>query len=138
MSQEGSEPQPVAEGIITKPSRRSVDDALERLRGLLDSKALTLFALVDHSGEAERVGQRLPNTKLVVFGSPSAGTPLMVASPLSALDLPLKILIWEDETGATFISYNSPAYLGSRHHLSDQLTARLEGVVSLAEALTGP
>jgi uncharacterized protein (DUF302 family) len=127
----------VAEGIITKPSHRSVDDAVARLRDLLDNKGLTLFALVDHSGEAERVGQHLPNTKLVVFGSPRAGTALMVASPLSALDLPLKLLIWEDESGSTFISYNSPTYVGSRHHLSDELTARLEGVESLSEALTG-
>src|SRR6266702_3998737 len=105
------------EGIITKRSPRSVDATLERLRSLLESKDIALFALVDHSGEAERVGQRMLNTKLVIFGSPAAGTPLMVASPLSALDLPLKILLWEDDSGATFVSYNSPAYLASRHGL---------------------
>lgn len=139
MSQEGSEHRlPMAEGIVTKPSARSVDDNLERLRGLLSTKGLTLFALVDHSGEAERVAQHLPNTKLVIFGNAAAGTPLMVASPLSALDLPLKILIWEDDTGATFVSYNSPAFVGSRHHLSSELTGHIAAIESLAETLASP
>jgi uncharacterized protein (DUF302 family) len=125
----------VGEGIITKPSRRSVDDTLDQLRALLESRDIALFALIDHSGEAERVGQPMPNTKLVIFGSPAAGTPLMVASPLSALDLPLKILIWEDDSGATFLSYNSPAYLASRHHLSDELTARVAGIDAIVDGL---
>ena len=80
----------------------------------------------------------MPNTKLVIFGSPVAGTPLMLASPLSALDLPLKILIWEDERGATFVSYNSPAYLATRHHLSDELTARIAGIDAIVEAAAEP
>jgi uncharacterized protein (DUF302 family) len=125
-------------GIVTKPTGNSVDEELDRVRALLETKGLTLFALVDHSGEAERVGQHMPNTKLVIFGSPVAGTPLMLASPLSALDLPLKILIWEDERGATFVSYNSPAYLASRHHLSDELTARIVGIDAIVEALANP
>jgi uncharacterized protein (DUF302 family) len=126
----------VGEGIITKRSRRSVGATLEQLRTLLESRDIALFALIDHSGEAERVGQRMPNTKLVIFGSPAAGTPLMVASPRSALDLPLKILLWEDDSGATFLSYNSPAYLASRHDLSEELTARIAGIDAIVEALT--
>jgi uncharacterized protein (DUF302 family) len=123
------------EGIITKRSPRSVDDTLEQLGTLLESKNIAQFALIDHSGEAERVGQRMLNTKLVIFGSPAAGTPLMIASPLSALDLPLKILVWEDDCGATFLSYNSPAYLASRHRLSEELTARIAGIEAIVEAL---
>ncbi|HWC37573.1 MAG TPA: DUF302 domain-containing protein [Acidimicrobiales bacterium] len=126
-----------APGVITKASPRSVDHSLERLQAMLATKDLTLFSVVDHSGEAERAGQHMPNTKLVIFGSPAAGTPLMLASPLSALDLPLKILIWEDPNGATFVSYNAPAYLASRHDLSDELTARITGIDAIAEALVG-
>jgi uncharacterized protein (DUF302 family) len=125
-------------GMITKPNPHSVEETLERLGRLLESKDIALFVVIDHSGEAERVGQHLPNTKLAIFGSPTAGTPLMVASPLSALDLPLKILIWDDETGASFVSYNTPAYLAGRHHLSDELTARIAGIDAIAEALISP
>jgi uncharacterized protein (DUF302 family) len=126
------------EGITTRSNPRSVEDTLERLRTLLETKDIALFAVIDHSGEAERVGQHMPNTKLAIFGSPTAGTPLMVASPLSALDLPLKILMWEDESGTSFVSYNSPTYLASRHHLDDELTARIAGIDAIAEALTSP
>ena len=126
-----------ASGIITKASPRSVDESLERLQAMLPTKDLTLFSVVDHSGEAERVGQHMPNTKLVIFGSPAGGTPLMLASPLSALDLPLKILLWEDPSSATFVSYNAPAYLARRHHLSDELTARITGIDAIVEALVG-
>jgi uncharacterized protein (DUF302 family) len=108
------------------------------LQGLLKARNLTLFVVVDHSGEAERVGQHMPDTKLVVFGSPTAGTPVMVASPLSALDLPLKILIREDDQGATSVSYNAPAYLAARYHLTDELTARVAAVGDIADAITAP
>jgi uncharacterized protein (DUF302 family) len=124
------------DGIITKPNPRSVEETVERLRTLLSTRDIALFAVIDHSGEAERVGQHMPNTKLAIFGSPTAGTPLMLASPLSALDLPLKILIWEDGTGASFVSYNTPAYLARRHHLSDELTARIAPIGAIADALT--
>jgi uncharacterized protein (DUF302 family) len=139
MNQQSSGAQPRAgEGIVTKASPHSVGDTVARLQGLLKARNLTLFAVVDHSGEAERVGQHMPDTKLVVFGSPTAGTPVMVASPLSALDLPLKILIREGDQGATSVSYNAPAYLAARHHLTDELTARVAAVGDIADAITAP
>jgi uncharacterized protein (DUF302 family) len=139
MNQQSSAARPGAgDGIITKASPHSVGDTLARLQRLLKAKNLTLFAVVDHSGEAERVGQHLPDTKLVIFGSPAAGTPVMVASPLSALDLPLKILIQEDDQGAASVSYNAPAYLAARYHLTDELTARVAAVGDIADAVTAP
>jgi uncharacterized protein (DUF302 family) len=139
MDQQSSGAQPGAgDGIITKASPHPVGDTLARLQRLLKAKNLTLFAVVDHSGEAERVGQHLPDTKLVIFGSPAAGTPVMVASPLSALDLPLKILIQEDDQGAASVSYNAPAYLAARYHLTDELTARVAAVGDIADAVTAP
>jgi uncharacterized protein (DUF302 family) len=139
MNQQSSGARPGADdGIITKASPHSVGDTLARLERLLKAKNLTLFAVVDHSGEAERVGQHLPDTKLVIFGSPAAGTPVMVASPLSALDLPLKILIQEDDQGAASVSYNAPAYLAARYHLTDELTARVAAVGDIADAVTAP
>src|SRR5437899_43626 len=97
-------------GIITLPSQHSVDQTLEKLQALLRAKGVTLFALVDHSGEAAKVGMKLPPTKLVMFGNPKAGTPLMLAAPSVAIDLPLKLLVWEDAQGKVWLSYNSPAY----------------------------
>jgi uncharacterized protein (DUF302 family) len=139
MNQQSPAAQPRAgEGIITKASSRPVGETLARLQGLLKAKNLTVFAIVDHSGEAERVGQHMPDTKLVIFGSPAAGTPVMLASPLSALDLPLKILIQEDERGTASVSHNAPAYLGARHHLTDELTARLAAVGDIVDAITAP
>src|SRR5579864_7628353 len=98
-------------GIISKPSNHSVDETVEKLKGILQAKGVTLFALVDHSGEAEKVGMKMPPTKLLIFGNPKAGTPLMLASPSSAIDLPLKILVSEDSQGRVWISYNTPEYL---------------------------
>jgi uncharacterized protein (DUF302 family) len=95
-------------GIIDTPSNHSVDQTVERLKGILQAKGVTLFALVDHSGEAEKVGMKMPPTKLLIFGSPKAGTPLMLAAPSIAIDLPLKILIWEDAHGKVWVTYNSP------------------------------
>src|ERR1700720_4896979 len=102
-------------GIIDTPSNHTVDQTVERLKGILQAKGVTLFALVDHSGEAEKVGLKMPPTKLVIFGSPKAGTPLMLPAPSSAIDLPLKILVWEDGEGKVWVSYNSPDYLKERH-----------------------
>ena len=107
------------EGVVTKRSPRSVPDTLTRLTRLMDEKGLTLFAVIDHSGEATNAGLTMPDTKLVIFGSPAAGTPIMVDSPLAAIDLPLKLLIWADREGKVFVSYNTPAYLAARHHLGD-------------------
>src|ERR1700745_2724272 len=101
-------------GINSTSSNHSVDETVERLKAILASKGITLFALVDHSGEAEKVGMKMPPTKLLIFGSPKAGTPLMLAAPSVALDLPLKILVWEDKAGKVQLSYNSPEYLKER------------------------
>jgi uncharacterized protein (DUF302 family) len=121
-------------GIITTPSHHPVDETVERLKGLLQAKGITLFALVDHSGEAGKVGLSMPPTKLLIFGNPQAGTPLMLAAPSVALDLPLKILIWQDSGGKVWLSYNSPAYLQERHGLSPTLVPTLAAVDLLATA----
>jgi len=119
-------------GIIDKPSSHSVDQTVEKLRGILAAKGIALFALVDHSGEAEKVGMKMPPTKLLIFGSPKAGTPLMQAAPSIAIDLPLKILVWEDVQGKVWVSYNSPAYLQERHGLPQELLQNIAVVETLA------
>jgi len=126
------------EGVVTKASPRGVEETLERLTGLITDKGLKLFAVVDHSGEAQQVGLDMPNTKLVLFGSPTAGTPVMLEAPLAALDLPLKVLVQADADGATWVSYNAPEFLGARHHLSDELRGRLQGVEAIAHAAVAP
>jgi uncharacterized protein (DUF302 family) len=120
-------------GIIDVVSHHSVDETVERLRGILAAKGVALFALVDHSGEAAKVGLAMPPTKLLIFGSPKAGTPLMLAAPSIALDLPLKILVAEDESGATRISYNAPEYLRTRHGLPQELVQNIAVVQTFAE-----
>jgi uncharacterized protein (DUF302 family) len=121
-------------GIITKPSNHSVDETVEKLKSILQAKGVMLFALVDHSGEAARAGLKMPPTKLLIVGSPKAGTPLMLASPSSAIDLPLKILVAEDASGKVGVSYNSPAYLRDRHNLPQDLLANIAVVEILATA----
>ena len=129
-----SPPVPAADGVVTKRSPRSVPETVNRLTGVVRVRGLTLFAVIDHSGEAANAGLEMPDTKLVVFGSPAGGTPVMVAAPLAALDLPLKVLVWADRDDAAFVSYNSPAYLATRYHLSDQLSARLQAIESITDA----
>ena len=119
-------------GIIDKPSNHSVEQTVDRLKNILQSKGVTLFAAIDHSGEAEKVGMKMPPTKLLIFGNPKAGTPLMVAAPSSAIDLPLKILIWEDAQGKVWLSYNSPEYLQRRHGLPQELLQNIAVVGTLA------
>jgi uncharacterized protein (DUF302 family) len=119
-------------GIINKPSNHSVDQTVEKLKGILQAKGVTLFAMVDHSGEAEKVGIKMAPTKLLIFGSPKAGTPLMLAAPTSAIDLPLKILVWEDAERKVWVSYNSPAYLQERHGLPQELLQNIAIVETLA------
>jgi uncharacterized protein (DUF302 family) len=119
-------------GIIDKPSNHSVDETVEKLKTLLAGKGITLFALIDHNGEAEKVGFKMRPTKLLIFGSPKTGTPLMLAAPSSAIDLPLKILIWQDVQGKAWVSYNSPAYLQQRHGLPPDLQENIAGVETLA------
>jgi len=119
-------------GIIDTPSNHSVDETVEKLKGILQAKGVTLFALVDHSGEAEKVGMKMRPTKLLVFGNPEAGTPLMLAAPRSAIDLPLKILVWEDVQGKVWVTYNSPIYLQERHSLPPELLQNIAVVETLA------
>jgi uncharacterized protein (DUF302 family) len=119
-------------GIIDTPSNHSVDETVEKLKGILQAKGVTLFALVDHSGEAEKVGLKMRPTKVVIFGSPKAGTPLMLAAPSVAIDLPLKILIWEDREGKVWVSYNSLTYLQERHGLPKELLQNIGVVETLA------
>jgi uncharacterized protein (DUF302 family) len=107
-------------GIVTIPSHHSVDETVKEIEDALAAKGVKLFALIDHSGEAERAGLQMPPTKLLVFGNPKAGTPWMVASPSIAIDLPMKILIAEDPDGKVWVSYNSPAYIQARHHLPEE------------------
>ena len=121
-----------ATGIIDKPSNHPVEETVARLQSVLRSKGVTLFALIDHSGEAEKVGMKMPPTKLLIFGNPKAGTPLMLAVPSSALDLPLKILVWQDAEGKTWVSYNSPEYTVKRHNLPPELIANIAVVEVLA------
>ncbi|MGA2582492.1 MAG: DUF302 domain-containing protein [Tepidisphaeraceae bacterium] len=120
-------------GIVTLPSNYSVDQTVERLQTILQQKGVALFALIDHSGEAEKVGMKMPPTKLLIFGNPKAGTPLMLAAPSVAIDLPLKILVAEDTSGKVWISYNAPEYLRERHHLPDALIQNIAVVALLAE-----
>jgi len=119
-------------GIIDAPSNHSVGQAVEKLKGVLAAKGVTLFTLIDHSGEADKVGMKMPPTKLLIFGNPKAGTPLMLAAPSSAIDLPLKILIWGDARGKTWLSYNSPEYLQKRHGLPQELLQNIATVETLA------
>jgi uncharacterized protein (DUF302 family) len=121
-------------GVVSKTTSASVADTVEKLRALLREKGVKLFAVVDHSGEAEANGLELRDTKLVIFGSPVAGTPVMQAVPLAAIDLPLKILVWDDG-GVTTVSYVAPSTLVSRYGLSEELGSRLAPVDALAAAL---
>lgn len=124
------------EGLVSRKSRHSVDELVSRLQHLFQERAIKLFALVDHSGEAASVGLQMRPTKLLIFGNPKGGTPLMLASPSIAIDLPLKILVAEDEQGETWISYNTPEYLQARHGLPPELLQNIAVVEKLAEAVT--
>jgi len=119
-------------GIISIPSRHSADATIEKLKGALNANGVKIFALVDHSGEAEKAGLQMRNTKLLIFGNPRGGTPLMLASPSAALDLPLKILVWERADGDVLLSYNDPAWLEQRHGLPAELIANIAVVGTLA------
>jgi uncharacterized protein (DUF302 family) len=120
-------------GIIDVPSRYSVPETLERLEAILKEKGITVFALVDHSGEAEKSGLKMRPTQLLIFGSPKGGTPLMVAAPRLAIDLPLKALAWQDEQGQVWLSYNSPDYLQQRHGFPTELVRNIAGIGALIQ-----
>lgn len=119
-------------GIVRLTSQHSVSETVSKLEGLLKAKNVKLFAIVDHSGEAEKAGLKMPNTKLLIFGSPKAGTPLMLATPSVALDLPLKILVAEDADGKVWVSYNSPKYLQERHQLPEDFLPNIGVIAALA------
>ena len=121
-----------AKGMVHKASNHSVNQTVTKLKSILDAKAVKLFAVIDHSAEAEQVGMKMPATKLLVFGNPKAGTPLMLASPTIAIDLPLKILVWEDAGGKVWVSYNSPAYLRERHGVPPAQLPNLSVIEALA------
>jgi uncharacterized protein (DUF302 family) len=124
-------------GVVTKVSPRSFADTVARLQELLAEKNVKLFSVIDQRAEARGAGLDLRDTALVIFGNPAAGTPVMDAAPLSALDLPLKVLIWDD-AGQTKVSYYAPATLAARHHLSADLAARLAAVDPITDALVAP
>jgi uncharacterized protein (DUF302 family) len=122
------------EGLITIPSRHSVDETVVNIVSLLRDKGIKLFAVIDHSGEAKLAGLKMPPTRVVIFGNPKAGTPLMLAQPSVAIDLPLKLLVAEDAQGKVSISYNAAEYLGKRHQLPDDMFGVIAAVGKLAEA----
>ncbi|MFZ0684152.1 MAG: DUF302 domain-containing protein [Terriglobales bacterium] len=123
----------MANGIVDAPSRYSVPETLARLQSILQEKGITVFALIDHSGEAEKAGLSMRPTQLLIFGSPKAGTPLMVAAPRLAIDLPLKALAWQDEAGQVWLSYNSPEYLQQRHGFPVELLKNIAGIGALVQ-----
>lgn len=135
MSESAPEPSALGLGIVTKSAPGSVAATVDKLTDLVAARHMMVFTVVDHSGEAERAGLELRDTKLVIFGSPTGGTPVMQAAPLAALDLPLKVLVWDD-AGQTRVSYTDPDVLAARHHLSSELAARLAGIVPLTDELT--
>jgi len=119
-------------GIVRLSSQHSVQETVTKLEAILKAKNVKLFTIVDHSGEAEKAGLKMPNTKLLIFGSPKGGTPLMLATPSVALDLPLKILVAEDEQGKVWVSYNSPKYLRERHQFPEDLLPNIGVIAALA------
>jgi len=123
-------------GLMDLGSRHSVEETVVKLKGILAAKGITLFALVDHSGEAAKVGLEMRPTKLLIFGNPKAGTPVMLAAPRSAIDLPLKILIWEDPQGKVWVTYNTPSYLQQRYGFSTDLLKNIAAVEALAANAT--
>lgn len=120
-----------ANGMVVVRISHSVEETVASLQRILDAKGLTLFALIDHSGEAAKVGMTMRSTKLLIFGDPLAGTPVMVAAPSSAIDLPLKLLVYEDDEGMVRVAYNDPAYLQQRHEIPDILVAKIAGMAAL-------
>jgi uncharacterized protein (DUF302 family) len=134
MTQDAAQTEP---GVTTKLSPKSVADTVARLTDLVAAKGMKLFNVIDQRAEAAKVGLELRATTLVIFGSPAAGTPVMVASPLAALDMPLKVLIWDND-GQANVTYYAPAALAARHHLSADMAAKLAGIDPLTDALIAP
>ena len=122
-------------GLIQVASRYSVEETVRRLQAAFVEKGMLVFAVIDHSGEAERAGLQLRETKVVIFGSPQAGTPVMVAAPLAALDLPLKVLVFSEDDGQTKLTYTAPSTLAARYGLDAELAARLAGIDGLTDGV---
>ena len=120
-------------GLVRIASRYSVEETVQRLQSTFAAKGLQMFALIDHSGEAAKVGLKMRPTNVLIFGSPKGGTPLMVASPSLAIDLPMKALVAEDENGKVWLTYNSPDYLKERHNVPEDLIKNLAGAGPLME-----
>jgi len=119
-------------GIVTKSANCTVKEAVDKIKSLLVIRGITLFAVINHSGEADAIGMKMPDTKLLIFGNPRGGTPLMLASPSVAIDLPLKLLVSENTNGTCSISYNSPQYLQQRHGLPNALIQNIAIIEALA------
>lgn len=132
MIPDGVEP---GHGVTTKPSPRSVNETLARLESTVRAKGLTVFANIDHTAGAAQAGLRMQEAHLLIFGSPTAGTPIMVAAPLAALALPLKVLVWADHDGHTYVSYDSPSYLAERFSIPADLIRNIAGIDALTDAV---
>ena len=126
---------PQDDGLVRLASPYSFEQTVERLQSLIQSQGLTLFCIVDHSGAAAKAGLKMPPTQVLLFGSPKAGTPLMIAAPTLAIDLPLKALIAEDDNGKVWVTYNSTEYLKHRHGIPDELAKNIAGVATLLHKL---
>jgi uncharacterized protein (DUF302 family) len=124
----------IGEGIVRKPCTHTVPETLDRLEAVLKTKGIQVFARVDHSGEAAKVGLKMPSTQLLIFGNPRAGTGIMLAAPTSAIDLPLKVLAWQDAAGKVWLGYTDPAYFARRYGLSEAQVAPVSAVAQLVEA----
>ena len=124
-------------GLVSISSSHSVDDTVAKVEAILREKQVKLFAVIDHSGEAKQAGLEMHPTKVVIFGNPRGGTPLMVAAPSTAIDLPLKLLIWEGADGKVWITYNSPQYLQQRHGVPENLLPNIAFVEGLAASVAG-
>jgi uncharacterized protein (DUF302 family) len=127
----------VRAGLVSMKSSHSVDETVRRIEDLLTAKEVKLFAIIDHSGEAEKAGLQMPDTKLLIFGHPKAGTPIMIAAPSAAIDLPLKLLVSQDIEGTVWLSYSSPTYLQVRHNIPEELVQVFAVVESLARKAGG-
>ena len=120
-------------GLVSQPSPYNFSETVSKFEAVLKSKSLVVFAKIDHSGEAEKVGLKMRPTQLLIFGNPKAGTPVMLASPTMAIDLPLKVLIAEDDSGKVSVTFNSPAYLQARHGVKDDLLKNISAVATLVD-----
>lgn len=129
-----TDPPTAAQGIVTKASPYGVRETLDRLEAAIRARGLEIFAHIDHGGNAARAGLTMQPAHVLIFGNPTAGTPLMVASPLLALDLPLKALIWQDREGRAWVSHNSTAYLADRYAIPSDLVKNIAGIDALIDA----